>query len=91
MHKYLYKRDSYGGTPDYSRPEQRAPSWRLGGHMLSREPHDHQHRQMIGDTAGVARAQIGAQGLVAGVGRIAGKEEGNAEDAQGRGPGRKIH
>ena len=40
---------------------------------------------MVGYTARVTRAGVGAEGLFAGVNVVAGKEEGDAEDAHSRG------
>ena len=53
--------------------------------VLRRKEHLHHHRQMVGHTAGVAGAGIGAEGFYAGVDVVAGKEEGDTEDVHSRG------
>ena len=41
----------------------------------------HHYRQMVGNAAGVARACVGAEGLLAGVDIVASKKERYTEDA----------
>ena len=55
-------------------------------YSASRGPYElQQDRQMVGDTAGVAGAGVGAERLFSGVDRITGEEKRNAEDAHSRG------
>ena len=49
--------------------------------QLRRNTYLHQHRQMVGNASGVAGAGVSAEGFLAGMGRIAGEQERDAEDA----------
>lgn len=55
-----------------------------GAEDLGRQVHLQQDGKMVGDTAGVAGAGVGAEGFLAGMDGVAREQEGDSEDPHSR-------